>query len=72
VPENRLKKKEKFMNKISLKETKNLKDLTDWEKISNMSETEIEKNALSDLDNQPLSLDLKGLKLIKKIAYESK
>lgn len=47
------------MNKISLKETKNL---TDWERISNMSEEEIEKNALSDLDNQPLSLDLKGLK----------
>jgi hypothetical protein len=59
------------MNKISLKETNNLKDLTDWERISNMSEAEIEKNALSDLDNQPLSLDLKGLKPIKKIAYKS-
>lgn len=59
------------MNKISLKETNNLKDLTDWERISNMSEEEIEKNALSDLDNQPLSLDLKGLKIIKKIADKS-
>lgn len=50
------------MNKISIKETNNLTDLTDWERINQMSEDEIEKNALSDPDNQPLSLDLKGLK----------
>ncbi len=50
------------MNKISIKETYNLTDLTDWERINQMSEEEIEKNALSDPDNQPLSLDLKGLK----------
>ncbi len=40
----------------------NLTDLTDWERVNNMSEEEIEKNALSDFDNQPLSFDLKGLK----------
>ncbi len=50
------------MNKISIKKVNNLTDLTDWERVNNMSEEEIEKNALSDLDNQPLSLDLKGLK----------
>jgi len=54
------------MNKISIKKVNNLTDLTDWERVNNMSEEEIEKNALSDLDNQPLSLDLKGLKLKQK------
>jgi len=50
------------MNKINIKKVNNLTDLTNWERVNNMSEEEVEKNALSDLDNQPLSSDLKGLK----------
>jgi hypothetical protein len=37
-----------------------------------MSEEKIEKNTLSDLDNQPLSLDLKGLKRKKNFNNEKK
>ena len=36
------------MSKISTKKVNNLTDLTDWERVNNMSEEEIEKNALSD------------------------
>lgn len=54
------------MNKISITKTNTLTDLTNWNKINNMSDEEIEQNALTDIDNQPLSLDLKGLKKVKK------
>lgn len=49
-----------------LTQNKNLEDLTDWNKINNISDEQIEKNALTDIDNQPLSLDLKGLKLVQR------
>ncbi|MGI0481596.1 hypothetical protein ACN4EE_12485 [Geminocystis sp. CENA526] len=59
------------MNKISIKKVNNLTDLTDWNKINNMSDEEIEKNALTDIDNQPISADLKGLKLVKRYQLNS-
>ena len=39
------------------KSAKKLEDLTDWERVDSLSESEIETNALSDPDNQPLSPD---------------
>lgn len=56
--------KEKFMTKITLKQVHSLEDLTDWKRIEQMSETDIEENALSDEDNKPIDLSLKGLKRI--------
>ena len=41
--------------RTTLKSAKKLEDLTDWERVNSLSESEIEANALSDLDNQPLS-----------------
>ena len=52
------------MTKITLKQVQSLEDVTDWKRIEQMSETEIEQNALSDEDNQPIDLSLKGLKRI--------
>ncbi|MGB5596392.1 MAG: hypothetical protein WBM62_20470 [Crocosphaera sp.] len=60
------------MNKTSITRTtlesaKKLEDLTDWERINSLSESEIEANALSDPDNLPLSPDtLKKIKRKKK------
>jgi hypothetical protein len=46
--------KRKFITRVSLEKAKNLADLTDWERIKNMSDEEIEENAINDPDNQPL------------------
>ena len=46
-----------FITRTNLDEVKKLKDLTDSERVNSMSESEIEANALSDLDNLPLSPD---------------
>lgn len=66
MPENQLKMKEKSITRITLKQAKSLEDLTDWERIEKMSESEIEQNALDDADNQPITKDSKGLKRIKR------
>ncbi len=34
-----------------------MEDLTNWEQVKSLSKSEIEANALSDPDNQPLSPD---------------
>ena len=34
-----------------------MEDLTDWERVNSLSSEEVEANALSDPDNQPLSED---------------
>jgi hypothetical protein len=47
---------------VTLEQAKSLEDLTDWERIEKMSESEIEQNANSDPDNQPIEIGLKGLK----------
>jgi hypothetical protein len=53
--------------RTTLESAKKLEDLTDLERINSMSESEIQENALSDLDNQPLSSDnLKKVRRIKR------
>jgi hypothetical protein len=49
--------KETSITRTTIDKAKKLKDLTDLEKLNSMSESEIEANAFSDLDNQPLSPD---------------
>jgi hypothetical protein len=48
---------ETSITRTTIDEAKKLEDLTDWERLNAMSESEIEANALSDPDNQPLSPD---------------
>jgi hypothetical protein len=53
--------------RTTLESAKKLEDLTDLERVNSMSESEIQENALSDLDNQPLSSDnLKKVRRIKR------
>lgn len=54
--------KEESITRIKLEQAKSLEDLTDWKRIEKMSESEIEENALSDPDNQPIVTENKGLK----------
>jgi hypothetical protein len=49
--------KETSITRITIDKAKKLEDLTDLERLNTMSESEIEANALSDRDNQPLSAD---------------
>ncbi|MBW4536821.1 MAG: hypothetical protein KME09_23085 [Pleurocapsa minor HA4230-MV1] len=49
--------KETSITRITIDKAKKLEDLTDLERLNTMSESEIEANALSDSDNQPLSSD---------------
>ncbi len=58
--------KKNLRTRITLEQAKSLEDLTDWERIEKMSESEIEQNALDDADNQPIKKDNKGLKRIKR------
>ena len=43
------------ITRVSLEEWAKMKGQTDWAKIDAMTEEEIEQNALSDPDNQPLT-----------------
>lgn len=45
----------KLITRVSLEEWAKMKGQTDWAKIDAMTEEEIEQNALSDPNNQPLS-----------------
>ena len=45
----------KLITRVSLEEWAKMKGQTDWAKIDAMTEEEIEQNALSDPDNQPLT-----------------
>lgn len=65
-----LKMSEASITKKTLEEAKKTKDLTDWDKVNAMSESEIESNALSDLDNQILSPEnLKNVRRINRKQY---
>jgi hypothetical protein len=48
---------ETSITRTTIEQAKKSEDLTDLERLNLMSESEIEANALSDLDNQPLSPD---------------
>ena len=49
--------KEENIIRVSLGEWGKMQGKTDWEKVKAMTEEEIEENALSDPDSQPLSDD---------------
>lgn len=56
--------KETYIIRTTIDKAKQSEDLTDVERLNSMSESEIEANAFSDLDNQPLSPDsLKKVRL---------
>ena len=46
--------KEENITEATWEELQNMEDLTDWERVKNMTEEEIEQNALDDPDAQPL------------------
>jgi hypothetical protein len=48
--------REPHITRTTINKAKKSEDLTDLERLNSMSESEIEANALSDPDNQPLSL----------------
>ena len=60
------------MNETSITQTtleaaKKSEDLTDWKQVKSLSDSELEANALSDPDNQPLSPDtMKNVRRIPK------
>ena len=47
--------KKTSITRITTEEAKKSDDLTDVKRVNSMSESEIEANALSDPDNQPLT-----------------
>ncbi len=58
---------ETSITRTTLESAKQSEDLTDWERVNSLSESEIETNALSDPDNQPLSpKTMKNVQRIKK------
>ena len=58
---------ETSITRITLDKVRKLEDFTDKERVNSLSESEIEANALSDPDNQPLtSTSLKKVRRIKR------
>jgi hypothetical protein len=57
VRDQQLDMKETSITRITIDKAKKSEDLTNLERLNTMSESEIEANALSDPDNQPLSSD---------------
>lgn len=56
--------KKTSITRTTIDKAKKAEDLTDLKRLNSMSESEIEANALSDPDNQPLSPDsLKKVRL---------
>lgn len=55
MPEKRLKMKEKRIMKATFEQSNNKEGQTDWERLRSMTDEEAYQNALTDLDNQPLS-----------------
>lgn len=55
--------KNESITRVTWDELDQMEDLTDWERVNNMTEEEIEQNALDDPDNPPLTdEELKYLK----------
>ena len=46
--------KEENITEATWEELQEMEDLTDWERVKNMTEEEVEQNALDDPDAQPL------------------
>ncbi|PSO78056.1 MAG: hypothetical protein BRC44_11990 [Cyanobacteria bacterium QS_4_48_99] len=43
------------ITRVTLEQAREMEDLTDWERVDNITEEEIEQNALNDPDNPPLT-----------------
>lgn len=56
---------ETSITRTTIDEAKKSADLTDLKRVDSMDESEIEANALSDPDNQPLTSD--SLKKVRRI-----
>ena len=55
--------KKESITRVTWDELDQMEDLTDWERVNNMTEEEIEQNAVDDPDNLPLTdEELKYLK----------
>ena len=46
--------KEENITEVTWEELQQMEDLTDWNRVKNMTEEEVEQNALDDPDAQPL------------------
>jgi len=46
--------KEENITEVTWEELQQMEDLTDWERVKNMTEEEVEQNALDDPDARPL------------------
>ena len=46
--------KEENITEVNWEELQEMEDLTNWERVKNMTEEEIEQNALDDSEAQPL------------------
>jgi len=62
-----VKMKNESITRVSWDELDQMEDLTDWERVNNMTEEEIEQNALDDPDNPPLSDE--EMEQIEPVAY---
>ncbi|AFZ49329.1 hypothetical protein [Dactylococcopsis salina] len=61
--EKQAKMKNESITRVTWDKLDQMEDLTDWERVNNMTEEEIEQNALDDPDNPPLTdEELKYLK----------
>jgi len=61
--------KEENITRISWEEWKQMKGKTDWERIHNMTEEEIEQNALDDPDSYPYTEE--ELEQIEPVVYRN-
>ena len=43
------------ITRVTPEQAREMEDLTDWERVDNITEEEIEQNALDDPDNPPLT-----------------
>jgi uncharacterized protein len=46
---------EERITRVTLAQARNMKSLTDWDRVSSMTEEEIERNAAEDPDNPPMT-----------------
>jgi len=61
--------KEENITRVSWEELGQMEDKTDWERLRNMTEEEIEQNALDDPDNPPWTEE--ELEKVESIVYHN-
>lgn len=55
---------EETITRVTREEIESMEDLSDWERVQNMTDEEAYQNALDDPDAQPIDEDMMGLKRI--------